>query len=196
MGSVQRLHLRSVKLAEWIGAAADEGVVNGFLLCEYLEGAVAEFVALREDIFDFQFELVDFLARVVRGNVAKMLAHSIKLQQNDVFRADQLLGGFLMTQLFIQSQAWLYCYKLEYQNEGERVQPCSPETGLFTNSGLDNLHRTLSKHPIHETSHPNIPSKHPIQSSNSNLSITAIWALQTSIRLQKRNRPHLDYLLM
>ena len=155
-------------------------MVNGFLLCEYLEGAVAEFVALREDIFDFQFELVDFLARVVRGNVAKMLAHSIKLQQNDVFRADQLLGGFLMTQLFIQSQAWLYCYKLEYQNEGERVQPCSPETGLFTNSGLDNLHRTLSKHPIHETSHPNIPSmKHPIQTFHPNIPFN--HPIQTSV---------------
>ena len=125
---------------EGIGASAGKGVANGFLLCEKLEGTIAEFDALRENIFDFQFELVDSLARVVRGNVAKRLADSIQQQKNDtLFRADQLLAGFLMTQNFMQSQAWLYCDKLEYQNEGRRVHQCSPKNGLFTNSELDNL---------------------------------------------------------
>ena len=124
---------------EGIFASAGKAVANGFLLCENLEGTIAEFDALRENIFDFQFELVDSLARVVRGNVAKKLAASIQGQANDLFKADQLLGGFLMTQIFIQSHAWLYCDKLEYRNEGTSVQPCSPETGLFTNSDLDNL---------------------------------------------------------
>ena len=44
-----------------------------------------------------------------------------------------------MAQTFLQSQAWLYCDKLEYKNEGRRIQPCSPQTGLFTNNELDNL---------------------------------------------------------
>lgn len=124
---------------EGIGSSVGKGVANGFLLCEKLEGTIAEFDALRESIFEFQFELIDSLARVVRGNVAKKLADSIQQQQNDMFKADQLLGGFLMAQIFIQSQAWLYCDKLEYQNEGQKVQPCSPEIGLFTNNDLDNL---------------------------------------------------------
>ena len=145
---------------EGIGASVGKGVANGFLLCENLEGTLAEYDALRENIFDFQFELVDSLARVVRGNVAKKLADSIQGQQNDIFKADQLLGGFLMTQNFIQSQAWLYCDKLEYRNGGERVEPCSLETGLFTNSDLDNLvaftdHQTYIS--IERTVH--IPSK-------------------------------------
>lgn len=125
--------------AEGIGASVGKGVANGLLLCEKLEGTIAEFDALRENIFDFQFDLVDSLARVVRGNVAKKLADSIQGQERDMFRADQLLGGFLMTQVYLQSHAWLYCDKLEYKNEGQRVQPCSPETGLFTDSELDNL---------------------------------------------------------
>ena len=43
-------------------AAAGKAIANGFLLCENLEGTIAEFNALRENIFDFQFELVDILA--------------------------------------------------------------------------------------------------------------------------------------
>ena len=145
---------------EAIGAAVATAVANGFALCETLEGTIAEFNALRENIFDFQFDLVDSLAAVVRGNVAKKLSLSIAEVDNDMYKADQLLGGFFMTQLFIQSQVWLYCDKLEYQNEGERVQPCSPVTGLFTNNELDNVvafkaHQTYVS--IERTVH--IPSK-------------------------------------
>ena len=143
-----------------VGASTGKAVVNGFLLCENLEATIAEFDALRQNIFDFQFELVDSLAREVRGNLAKKLADSIQEQRNDNFKADQLLGGFLMTQSFIQSQACLYCDKLKYKNEGQRVEPCSPENGLFTDSDLDKLvaftdHQTYIS--IERTVH--IPSK-------------------------------------
>lgn len=145
---------------EAIGASIATAVANGFALCENLEGKIAEFNALRENIFDFQFDLVDSLAAVVRGNVAKKLSDAISKVNNDIYTADQLLGGFLMTQLLIQSQAWLYCDKLEYLNEGRRVQPCSPVTGLFTNNELDNIvafksHQTYVS--IERTVH--IPSK-------------------------------------
>ena len=126
--------------AEGVGASgAKAAIANGILFCENLEASIAEFGALRENIFDFQFEMVDSLARVMRGNVAKKLADSIQGQEDDIFKADQLLGGFLMSQQFMQSHAWLYCDKLEYKNEGQRVQACSPRTGLFTNHDLDNL---------------------------------------------------------
>jgi hypothetical protein len=39
------------------------------LLCENLDGTLAEFFTLREQIFDFQFDLVDSLTRVIRGDV-------------------------------------------------------------------------------------------------------------------------------
>jgi hypothetical protein len=38
------------------------------LICENLEGTLAEFFTLRESIFDFQFDLVDALTKVIRGN--------------------------------------------------------------------------------------------------------------------------------
>ncbi|CAB4040426.1 Hypothetical predicted protein, partial [Paramuricea clavata] len=48
------------------------------LVCENLEGTLAEFFTLRGSIFDFQFDLVDALTKVVQGNIAQKLSSSIK----------------------------------------------------------------------------------------------------------------------
>lgn len=121
--------------AQGIGAAAVQTVTGGMLLCENLEGTLAEFTTLREDIFDFQFDLVDALARVVRGNVAKKLAKSISVS-NDLLSASQLLLGFFMTQYRLQSHVLLYCDKLEYLNEGKAITPCKQPTGFYTKDDL------------------------------------------------------------
>ena len=94
-----------------------KAVPGGMLFCEKLEGSLAEFATLRENIFDYQFDLVDALARVIRGNVAKKLAQSITVS-NDLLDASQLMLGFFMTQYRLQSHAALYCDKLEYLNKG------------------------------------------------------------------------------
>lgn len=44
---------------------------------EKIEGTLAEFSSLRENVFDFQFGLNDALVAVVRGNSAKKLSESI-----------------------------------------------------------------------------------------------------------------------
>lgn len=132
--------------AKGAGASVSQGVVGGMLRCERLEGTLAEFATLRENIFDFQFDLVDALARVVRGNVAKKLAESITVS-NDLLDASQLMLGFFMTQYRIQSHASLYCDKLEYLNQGEKITGCSGgrkisiclNTGFFTNDDIDNI---------------------------------------------------------
>ena len=114
-----------------------QGVAGGMLLCENLQGTLAEFAALRGNIFDFQFNLVNALARVVRGNVAKKLAESITVS-NDLLDASQLMLGFFMTQYRLQSHAALYCDKLEYLNQGRKVDICSTP-GFFKEDDLDNL---------------------------------------------------------
>ena len=132
--------------ARGAGASVSQGVVGGMLRCERLEGTLAEFAALRENILDFQFDLVDALARVVRGNVAKKLAESITVT-NDLLDASQLMLGFFMTQYRLQSHASLYCDKLEYLNQGEKITDCSRgrktsiclPTGFFTNDDIDNI---------------------------------------------------------
>ena len=123
--------------AQGVGAAVSQGVVGGMLLCENLEGTLAEFAALRENIFDFQFDLVDALARVVRGIVAKKLAESITVS-NDLLDASKLMVGFFMTQYRLQSHAALYCDKLEYLNQGTEIGACS-STGFFTEHSLNTL---------------------------------------------------------
>lgn len=44
---------------------------------EKIEGTLAEFSSLRENVFDFQFGLIDALVAVGRGNAAKKLSESI-----------------------------------------------------------------------------------------------------------------------
>ena len=82
--------------AQGAGAAVGQGVVGGMLLCEKLEGTLAEFSALRENVFDFQFDLVDSLAAVIRGNVGKKLSTSIDVL-NDVLESSKLMLGFFIT---------------------------------------------------------------------------------------------------
>jgi len=124
--------------AEGVFVGVGQAVVSGMLLCERLEGTLAEFAALRENIFDFQFDLVDSFARVVRGNTAKKLTELIE-DPNEPLKSSQLMLGYFMTQNQLQSSASLYCDKLEYKNQGKRVHVCSPNTGLFARSDLDDL---------------------------------------------------------
>lgn len=89
-----------------IGASASQGVLRGMLPCEKQEGTLAEFAALRDNSFDFQFDLVDALAGVVE--VAKKLAQSITVS-NDLLIASQLMLSLFMAQYRLQSHAALYC---------------------------------------------------------------------------------------
>lgn len=123
--------------AEGVGAGITQGVVGGMLLCEKLEGTLAEFFALRENIFDFQFELVDALASVVRGNIAKKLSESIAVK-NDPLKLSTLLLGFFMTQYRLQFEAALYCDKWQYLNQGQIIKPCMSKE-FFDEHRLDDL---------------------------------------------------------
>lgn len=124
--------------AQGAGAALGQGVVGGMLLCEKLEGTLAEFSALRENVFDFQFDLVDSLAAVIRGNVGKKLSTSIDVL-NDVLESSKLMLGFFITQHRLQHEAAVYCDKIEYRLQGKRLDDCSPSSGFFSKENLDNI---------------------------------------------------------
>ncbi|KAK3739423.1 hypothetical protein QZH41_004655 [Actinostola sp. cb2023] len=121
-----------------IAGSIPKGIAGGKLLCERLEGTLAQFFTLREDIFDFQFQLVDSVAAVVRGNLAQRFARNIE-GKHDVIEASQLMTGFFMMQSKIQKVASVYCNVLEYKNLGKRVQPCSTVNGLFGKENIDAL---------------------------------------------------------
>ncbi|KAK3739894.1 hypothetical protein QZH41_020376 [Actinostola sp. cb2023] len=121
-----------------IAGSIPKGIAGGKLLCERLEGTLAQFFTLREDIFDFQFQLVDSVAAVVRGNLAQRFAKNIE-GKHDVLEASQLMTGFFMMQSKIQKVTSVYCDVLEYKNLGQRVQPCSTVNGLFGKENIDAL---------------------------------------------------------
>ncbi|XP_068713797.1 uncharacterized protein [Montipora foliosa] len=121
-----------------IAGSIPQAVAGGMLICENLEGTLAQFFTLREDIFDFQFQLVDSVAKVVRGNIAKRLAQNIR-GKGDVLEATDLMIGFLMAQNRLQTQSSLYCDKLEYKQLGKHVEACSTANGLFTKENIDFL---------------------------------------------------------
>lgn len=123
--------------AEGTGAGVTQAVTGGMLLCENLEGTLAEFFALRENIFDFQFDVVDALASVVRGNIAKKLSKDISVK-NDRLKASTLLLGFFMTQYKLQFEASLYCDKWQYINQGIKIKPCMNKD-FFDEHRIDDL---------------------------------------------------------
>ena len=121
-----------------IAGSIPQSIAGGMLICEKLEGTLAQFFTLREDIFDFQFQLIDSLAKVVRGNIANRLAQNME-GQGDVLEATDLMTGFLMAQNRLQTQSSLYCDKLEYKQLGKHVEACSTVNGLFSQTNVDSL---------------------------------------------------------
>lgn len=121
-----------------VGGAVVKAIAGGTLICERLDGALAQFITLREDIFDFQFQLVDAIASVVRGNIAQRLAKNIK-GKHESLHASLLMTGFFMAQNKIQSVSSVYCNRIEYQELGTPFNDCSTTDGLFRKKNIVGL---------------------------------------------------------
>jgi len=126
--------------------AISKGQINANLMCERLDGTLAQFFTLREDMFDFQFQLVDAVAKVVRGSISQRLAHDIR-GKNDILHASQLMIGFFMMQNKLQNVASAYCDILEYNRLGDPISACSPSDGLFRYEHFDDLVAFKDKSP-------------------------------------------------
>ncbi|KAK3736367.1 hypothetical protein QZH41_006142 [Actinostola sp. cb2023] len=132
-----------------IAGAVPKAIAGGMLLCEKMEGTLAQFFALREDIFDFQFQLVDAVAAVVRGNLAERLAQNIK-GKGDFLDGTQLVIGLFMMQHKLQKAASLYCDVIEYKQLGKRASACSTVNGIFTKENVDALIAYTENAPYNE----------------------------------------------
>ena len=109
------------------------------LACENLDGTLAEMATLRENLFDFQFELIDTFARVARGSLGKAGADKDFLYTQLNNNKKSLFLGFFKTQVRVQTEAAAYCNKLEYMNQGHRVSACKPRSGLLSKADFDEL---------------------------------------------------------
>lgn len=124
---------------ESVSGETGAAVIGAQLSCEKLESTIAEFEAVRENIFDFQFEIVDSLALIIRGNLAKKLSTSIQNEETDLLKADQLLAGYFMTQNQIQAHSWTFCDEIIYNKHGRQSEKCSPQGELFSTSDVNRL---------------------------------------------------------
>ena len=108
------------------------------LACEKLDGTLSDFFALREDMFDYQFDEVDALANVIRGYLSKKMAKNMRLDFSPQKRYTQWMLAYLKIQRRLQTEASVYCDKLEYINHGKSIHACS-KTDFFTEKDLDDL---------------------------------------------------------
>lgn len=108
--------------------------------CENLEGTLAQFFTLRENIFDFQFELVDKVAELMRGSIGRTDVMKPSKYIYQLENKQELFLGFFKTQNRLQTEASTYCNKLEYMNQGEAISVCKQkDSGLFSEADLDDL---------------------------------------------------------
>ena len=111
------------------------------LMCEKLDGTLAQLATLRGNIFDFQFELVDIIAKVVRGNIGTSPTSKASTYGYNLSSKKELFLGFLKTQVQLQREASTYCSKVEYMNQGQPIGVCKTKEGkgLFNEADLDEL---------------------------------------------------------
>lgn len=107
--------------------------------CQNLEGTLAQFFTLRENIFDFQFELVDKIAAVVRGSIGAQSIMKPSSYQYLLTSKKELFLGYFKTHTRLQTEASTYCSKVEYMNQGQPIDVCKMKNGLFSESDFDEL---------------------------------------------------------
>lgn len=120
---------------EGIAASTAQTLVG--MACEYLDGTLAEFAAVRGSIFQFQFDLVDALAKYIRSHIGRKLSRNMDITFNSGTYSDLMLI-FFKSQSRLQDEASLYCNKLEYLNHGQSIFACN-STDLFIEQDIDNL---------------------------------------------------------
>jgi len=113
-----------------VNGALLKSIVGAKLLCEKLEGTLAQFFALRKDIFDFQFQLVDSLAAIMRGIIAKRYAKKIE-PKHDNLPASEAMTGFMASENYCQIVCTVFCDGLEYRNHGTPVDVCATDNGFY-----------------------------------------------------------------
>lgn len=130
-------------LFEKVGAGGKALVIGKAkkLLCEKLDGTIAQLGTLRGNIFDFQFELVDIIAKIVRGNIGTGSTYKSQASHYNyhITSKKELFLGFLKAQTQLQTEASSYCDKVEYMNEGQPIEVCKKKGGLFSEADLDEL---------------------------------------------------------
>lgn len=174
------------------GAVCDDLKIGPLVyICEKLEVYFAQFFTLRAEMFDFQSELIDVVAEIARGNIAKRLSMSVSQGTTDIVSAKQLMIGFFTMQNNFQRTASLYCDILEYRRHGRRtVDACSQRNAFFETKDLDALINYKDNSAIIETEREvYIPTRAQFPGDSSYIDLRALSIGETtSFRLPSETK--------
>ncbi len=125
--------------------AVGKGIVSGKGHCESLPSLVDELTTIYEEIYDYQFELMDSMAAYIRASVSLDAAKEISNEFKEVTKLNinsgstlttlQMIGGLssVTYQTHILQIVHLYCNVLEYMEGGKNPPECK---GIETDVAL------------------------------------------------------------
>ena len=144
------------------GAGGVSGNIGGTVLdnafgnCGEMGMHLAQLESFYEDMFTFQFELVDAFTAIVRSDIA--IAHSNAITSTTQLDVRPMVIALLMDEIKIQNAARIICNGHEYAAAGARPSLC--KTKFFTDGALQLL---ISYEPLLSSStvihYAYIPSK-------------------------------------
>ena len=118
-----------------LGAVA-KGVAYGLGLCESIPALVDEMTTIYEEIYEYQFDLMDSIAAYIRASVGLDAAKEISTEFEEVTKLNidsgttlttlQMIGGlsFVTYQAHLLQTVHLYCNVLEYMEGGKKPTEC------------------------------------------------------------------------
>ena len=113
-----------------------KALVYGFGTCDSVKTQIAKMMSTYEEIYDYQFDLINAMAAYVRSSVALDAAKEINSEFNEVSKLNinsgttlttlAMMGGlsFVSYKVHILKTVHLYCNALEYMEGGKQPSEC------------------------------------------------------------------------
>ena len=119
-----------------IASSVPKSILNNKGLCESTPALADEMTAIYEEIYEYQFDLIDAMAAYVRSSVALDAAKEINTEFEEVTKLNvnsgttlttlQMMGGlsYMTYTTHVLETVYLYCNVLEYMEGGKQPPEC------------------------------------------------------------------------
>ena len=119
-----------------IASSVPKSILNNKGLCESTPALADEMTAIYEEIYEYQFDLMDAMAAYVRSSVALDAAKEINTEFEEVTKLNvnsgttlttlQMMGGlsYMTYTTHVLETVYLYCNVLEYMEGGKQPPEC------------------------------------------------------------------------
>ena len=125
-----------IEETDGIAASVPKIILNNKGLCESTPALADEVTAIYEEIYEYQFDLIDAMAAYVRSSVALDAAKEINNEFEEVTKLNvdsgttlttlQMMGGlsYMTYTTYVLETVYLYCNVLEYMEGGRQPPEC------------------------------------------------------------------------